>query len=311
MICISCGDPGGIGPEVTFKAIASLKRHSGIVVFLHRCTLDAYNGAINFKEYTGQTLDDEVCFSLISSDHDPVIEPNHPINARIAYDSIISALDCCVKTQSSLVTAPISKAGFLAAGIPYADHTTLLKDYFDCPHASMGFYSDQLRVVLATIHVPLSSVEPLLTPDLIRLTVNNAVRFSSDLGISHPKIAIAGLNPHASEYGQFGDFESNVLLPTLQTISFDDATLIGPISPDVVFRQALDGAFDIVVSMYHDQGLIPLKLLAFDSAVNVTIGLPICRTSPDHGTAYDIAGTNAANPSAMKAAIEYALQQSS
>ena len=175
----------------------------------------------------------------------------------------------------------------------------------------MGFYSDQLRVVLATIHVPLSSVEPLLTPDLIRLTVNNAVRFSSDLGISHPKIAIAGLNPHASEYGQFGDFESNVLLPTLQTISFDDATLIGPISPDVVFRQALDGAFDIVVSMYHDQGLIPLKLLAFDSAVNVTIGLPICRTSPDHGTAYDIAGTNAANPSAMKAAIEYALQQSS
>ena len=173
----------------------------------------------------------------------------------------------------------------------------------------MAFYSEQLSVILATIHIPLMSVETALNSDTIKNTLANAKLFANQLGITNPKIGIAGLNPHASEHGQFGDFESKVLTPTLTKFKEnDDTAIIGPVS-DVIFRQALDGDIDIVVALYHDQGLIPLKLLAFDSAVNVTVGLPICRTSPDHGTAYDIAGKNIANPNSMLAAIKYCINR--
>ena len=141
----------------------------------------------------------------------------------------------------------------------------------------------------------------------IHNTITNAIHFAKQIGINSPKIGIAGLNPHASENGQFGTFETNILIPAINKYPPSNAQLIGPISPDVIFRQAHGGSYDIVIALYHDQGLIPLKLLAFDSAVNVTIGLPICRTSPDHGTAYDIAFKNCANPASMGSAIQYCI----
>jgi 4-hydroxythreonine-4-phosphate dehydrogenase len=309
MICISCGDPAGIGPEVVFKSIKTLPRHDGMVVFLDRQSLETYGSTINIQPFQGKVKKNQVYYSLTSSNLLPIMAPNHPVNAKIAYDALMAAIDCCETTHASLVTGPISKAGFLAANIPFKGHTPLLMERFKCPNASMGFYSSVFSVVLATVHDPIHVVESKLTPELITNTIKNAVLFSEQLGISNPKIAVSGLNPHAGELGVIGNFEKNILIPTLQSIRPKlSAKIVGPISPDTVFLNAKQGDVDMVVCMYHDQGLIPLKLLAFDSAVNVTLGLPICRTSPDHGTAYDIACTNSANPSAMRCAIEYALR---
>ncbi len=303
-IAITLGDPAGVGPEVTTKALQQLPNHDGIILFGHKEQLS------DIPLFEGTIEPNTVYSHPIQTPLTPTDKKDDPDNARIAYESITSALHFCNTHSMNLVTAPISKAGFLAASIPYTGHTTLLKDFFNSPNASMAFYSDQLSVILATIHIPLMSVETALTSDTIKSTLANAKLFANQLGITNPKIGIAGLNPHASEHGQFGDFESNVLTPTLTEFKEDNNTaIIGPVSPDVIFRQALDGDIDVVVALYHDQGLIPLKLLAFDSAVNVTVGLPICRTSPDHGTAYDIAGKNIANPNSMLAAIKYCINR--
>ena len=308
-ICITIGDPAGIGPEVTFKAIKNLNNHPGILIFLHPSMLSDPTYNLSIQKYNGHIAENEVKYIPIGHGHEITNAPNDATNARIAYAALTSAIRVCKETPAPLLTAPISKAGFLAANIPYTGHTTLLKDAFNCPNASMAFYSKDLKIILGTIHIPLSNVESALTPEVMNITIQNAQTFAKELGISNPKIAIAGLNPHASEDGQFGTFESNTLKPIIHAFDQSRIRLNGPISPDVIFRQASEGLHDIVIALYHDQGLIPLKLLAFDSAVNVTIGLPICRTSPDHGTAYDIAKKNIANPNAMVAAIKYAIKQ--
>lgn len=304
-ICITLGDPAGIGPEVTFKAIKTTHSHPGIILFMHeQCHPNNHS---TLSEFNGHIAPGEIKKVHVGKSLTPTTHPNDPINAQIAHEALIEALNYCKINNSALVTAPISKAGFLAAKLPFTGHTTLLKDYFNAPNASMAFHSKDLNVILSTIHIPLSQVEASLTPALITETIKNAITFGQTLGIKKPRIAIAGLNPHASENGQFGSFENNTLTPIIQSLSFPNASISGPISPDIIFRQAYDKQWDIVVALYHDQGLIPVKLLAFDSAVNVTIGLPICRTSPDHGTAYDIAGKGIANPNAMASAIKYAI----
>lgn len=303
-IAITLGDPAGIGPEVTEKAIQQLTSHPGIILFGHAQHVSS------FEPFTGLLKKNTVYGYPIKTSKQPSLTPDDPSNAIIAYESIQSALACCNEYSiKRLVTAPISKAGLLAANIPYTGHTSMLKDHFNCPNASMAFYSDQLSIVLATIHIPLMQVEENLTSNRIHQSIKNATLFAKQLGIQSPKIGIAGLNPHASEHGQFGDFESSILIPTIKEAQCSETTIIGPISPDVIFRQALNNEFDIVIALYHDQGLIPLKLLAFDTAVNVTIGLPICRTSPDHGTAYDITNQDKANPNSMLAAIKYCMNQ--
>ena len=171
----------------------------------------------------------------------------------------------------NLVTAPISKEGLLNANIPFTGHTSLLQSVFNINDASMAFYSETLNIILATIHIPLSEVEN-LSEEVLNITIKNAHIFAQNIGINQPKIAIAGLNPHAGENGQFGSFENDILIPLINRHSSNSYTLAGPISPDIVFKQALDGEADIVIALYHDQGLIPVKLLSFDSAVNVTIG---------------------------------------
>ncbi|MGA0242641.1 MAG: 4-hydroxythreonine-4-phosphate dehydrogenase PdxA [Candidatus Marinamargulisbacteria bacterium] len=302
-ILISLGDPRGIGSEVTQKAIQSLTDHPGIILFGHPDAL-----ITPIPTYNNTIANNQVRLFPINVDT-PNQQPNDPANARIAYESIMAALLFSQRHLiQGLVTAPISKTGFLNAGIKHTDHTTLLAHFFDRPNAGMAFYSSELNVMLSTIHIPLSQVESNLTSSVILTAIHNAIQFATNIGITSPRIGVSGLNPHAGENGQFGTFETSVLSPIIASFKESSATVLGPISPDIIFRQAHKKQYDIVVAMYHDQGLIPIKLLAFDTAVNTTIGLPICRTSPDHGTAYDIAGTNQANPSAMRAAIDYVIR---
>ena len=196
-IAITLGDPAGIGPEVTTKALQQLPDHDGIILFGHKEQLS------DIPLFEGTIEPNTVYSHPIQTSHNPTNLKDNPDNARIAYESITSAINFCNTHSTNLVTAPISKAGFLAANIPYTGHTTLLKDFFNSPNASMAFYSEQLSVILATIHIPLMSVETALTSDTIKNTLANAKLFANQLGITNPKIGIAGLNPHASEHGQF------------------------------------------------------------------------------------------------------------
>jgi len=206
------------------------------------------------------------------------------------------------------VTAPISKTSWHMAGYKkFPGHTELLAKRCRCKRVSMMFVSPRLRVVLATIHNSIASIRDIFTIgrvfDPIDLA-NDALK--NWFGIPEPRIAVCGLNPHAGENGQIGDEEQRIISPAIVMASEAGINVFGPYPADTVYLDALRGAFDCVVAMYHDQGLIPVKLLGWENAVNITLGLPVIRTSPDHGTAFDIAGDFRADPSSMKAAITLA-----
>jgi 4-hydroxythreonine-4-phosphate dehydrogenase len=214
---------------------------------------------------------------------------------------LIGAQLCC-----AVVTCPISKKSLQQAGYPYPGHTEMLAALTKSSTVRMMMAGPQLRVVLVTIHVALQQVSGLLSEteiiDCIRTT---SLSLQRDFGIARPRIAVAGLNPHAGEQGLFGDEEQRIIVPAMARVD-DVAEISGPWPPDTIFHKAAAGQFDAVVAMYHDQGLIPFKLLHFADGVNVTLGLPLVRTSVDHGTAYDIAGTNQADPSSLQAALTMA-----
>lgn len=206
---------------------------------------------------------------------------------------------------SAIVTCPISKKSLQQAGYPYPGHTEMLAALTKTVRVRMMMAGPRLKVVLVTIHVPLGRVSELLTQeeivDCIRMTRSALQR---DFAVDAPRIAVAGLNPHGSEDGLFGDEEQRIIGPAVAM--FPDQEVSGPWPPDTVFHKAVAGRFDAVVAMYHDQGLIPFKLLHFQDGVNVTLGLPLVRTSVDHGTAYDIAGHNQADPTSLAAALAMA-----
>lgn len=206
-----------------------------------------------------------------------------------------------------MATSPISKSALHKAGYNYPGHTEMLVDLTDSSNYTMMMAGKTLRVTLATIHCSLASVSALLTiPSIFNLIsiTHNALKI--DFGIKNPRIAVAGLNPHSSEDGLFGDEEENVIIPAIDQARSQGFNIKGPYPPDTVFFKAAAGQFDAVVCMYHDQGLIPFKLLHFEDGVNVTLGLPIVRTSVDHGTAYDIAGKGVADSSSLAAAVQLA-----
>ena len=216
---------------------------------------------------------------------------------------------------SALVTAPISKQWAARAGFAFPGHTEFLADAAGVNEFAMMLAGPRLRVTLATIHVALREMLQQLTVEPIaRAVVLTARTLREAFGIARPRVAVAGLNPHAGEAGRFGDEEARLVSPAIEearrrlAAEEQPAELSGPHVPDAVFRQAALGQFDAVVALYHDQGLIPVKLLHFDEAVNVTLGLPFVRTSPDHGTAYDIAGTGRARPDSFVAALDLAQQ---
>jgi 4-hydroxythreonine-4-phosphate dehydrogenase len=223
---------------------------------------------------------------------------------RAAHDAIARALgDAQAGLIAGMATAPINKEAFALAGLKWRGHTDMLAELTGAPRVAMMFYAERLRVVLATIHVPLADVPRLLTADrvgdVIELTARGLPRF----GFAKPRLALAGLNPHAGEQGILGTEEREVLGPAVASSRAAGLDIVGPLPADTVFVRALGGEFDAVIACYHDQGLIPIKLVAFGQAVNVTLGLPVIRTSVDHGTAFDIAGRGVANPESMIQAV--------
>ena len=211
----------------------------------------------------------------------------------------------------AIVTAPVCKESWSLAGCRFPGHTEFLAHRTKAKRVVMMFATPKLNVALATVHLPLMDIRNVLTIGCTFNPIDLGHRACQRLGIAQPRIAVCGLNPHASENGQFGDEEKRVIQPAIEMAQHDGIDVHGPFPGDTIFRDAVAGRYDLVVAMYHDQGLIPVKLLAFDEAVNVTLGLPIIRTSVDHGTAFDIVGRNRADPSSMKAAIRLAVKLAS
>ncbi len=209
---------------------------------------------------------------------------------------------------AAITTAPINKETLKMAGYSWPGHTELLAELTGTSDFGMMLAGGGLRVIIATIHCALKDVPGLITKDGVLRTIRLAARACRELGIETPRIVVAGLNPHAGEAGIFGDEEILHISPACEQARAEGLAVTGPLPPDTLFYKAKRGDFDIVVAMYHDQGLIPLKMLAFGSAVNVTIGLPIIRTSVDHGTAYDIAGQGIADPASLIEALKMAAQ---
>ena len=211
-----------------------------------------------------------------------------------------------------LVTAPIHKGAARLAGFHHPGQTEFIASYFPDHSAVMGFFSGPLKIVLATVHVPLKEVPNRLTSEGIERCGKLLLATLRESGIESPRIAVAGLNPHASESGQFGMEEKEIIAPAVRRLRDQTGrgAFSGPFPPDSIFHRAAQGEFDGVVALYHDQGLIPVKLLAFHSAVNVTLGLPLVRTSPCHGTAFDIAGRGLADPRSMQEAFRWGIRLS-
>ena len=210
------------------------------------------------------------------------------------------------KKVDGIVTAPISKEALKMAGFKWPGHTEMLADLTNTKDYTMMLIGKPLRVILVTIHTALKNVPDLITKSKVLKTIRLAKKACDMLNIRNPRIAVAGLNPHAGEAGIFGDEEIKKIIPAVKEATKEGIPVSGPYPPDTIFHKAYKGDVDIVVCMHHDQGLIPLKMIAFDKGVNVTIGLPFVRTSPDHGTAYDIAWKGVANPSSMIEAIKLA-----
>jgi 4-phospho-D-threonate 3-dehydrogenase / 4-phospho-D-erythronate 3-dehydrogenase len=275
-IALTVGDPAGVGPELVEKA----RRHPAV---LAACEPVVY-GPPDLAAFAPGTLSAEA--------------------GRAAHDAIVRAVeDAVARRVDAIATAPINKEAWALAGLPWRGHTELLAHLTGTRRVAMMFYSQPLRVVLATVHVALADVPRLITreglADLIRLAASQLPRF----GFPRPRLALAGLNPHAGEHGVIGSEDDAVLRPAVEDCRARGIDVDGPFPADTLFVRAVRGEFDAVVACYHDQGLIPIKMAAFGKAVNVTIGLPIIRTSVDHGTAFDIAGTGKADPGSLIEAI--------
>ena len=283
-IAITTGDPAGIGPE-----IASLVAADPAIRAL--CTPVPYGPGVaeaSRRFHPG----------AVSADA-----------GRTAYDSVVAAVrDAQAGRVDAVATAPINKAAWAAAGLTWRGHTDLLAHLTGAGDVRMMFHADRLNVVLATVHVPLADVPALLTPERVDTTIRLAHAELPRFGIARPRLALAGLNPHAGEDGLIGGEEQRTLAPAVERCRAAGIDVTGPIPGDAVFRRAVNGEFDAVIACYHDQGLIPVKLIAFGEAVNVTLGLPIIRTSVDHGTGFDIAGKGTADPSGLIAAVRLAVR---
>ena len=280
-IALTVGDPAGIGPEIVAKAAAD----PGVLA---------------------------VCKPIVFSTPPEAAVRTGSVSAaagRAAYATIVRAVDFAKRGDvDAIVTAPINKLAFAKAGLKWKGHTDLIAHLCDSKRVAMMFHSPTLKVVLITVHVPLKSVSKYLTPALVDQTISLTAEAMKMFGTPKPRLALAGLNPHAGEHGVLGDEDDKVLVPAVRRARARRVNIEGPIPGDTVFVRAARGEYDCVIACYHDQGLIPVKLLSFGNAVNVTIGLPIIRTSVDHGTAFDIAGKGVANAGSMIAAVKLAAE---
>jgi 4-hydroxythreonine-4-phosphate dehydrogenase len=242
------------------------------------------------------------------------LPPGAPQAARAAVAWVREGAERCLRGElDALVTAPVNKEAIVRAGVPFVGQTELLSELASSDRTAMMLLGQDdrgrwLRVALATTHVPLKLVSEKLTKQKIELVIELAARACEQLGLTRARIGVCGLNPHAGEGGEMGTEEITTIAPAVRAAQQRGIQVVGPLSADALFYYAYRGDYDSVVAMYHDQGLAPLKMVAFEQGINWTLGLPFVRTSPDHGTAYDIAGQGKANPSSMVAAIRLAKQ---
>ena len=321
LLAITMGDPAGIGPEVVLKALTHIDVYE-------RCR-PLVIGDRRILERAAGCLDGAFQLDVIADPAQGAYAPQHvtlldmenappesvPVGEETAaagaaaVDYVFRACDLAMAGDvDAVVTAPLNKAAMNMAGYQYAGHTELLTERTGAERVSMLLIGPNLRIVHVSTHVALREAIERVTPERVTDVIQIAHDACRALGITRPRIAVAGLNPHASEGGLFGDEEARGIEPAIRAARSRGLDVSDPQPPDTVFLRATKGVYDIVVAQYHDQGHIPMKLLAFDSGVNVSFGLPIIRTSVDHGTAFDIAGKGIAGESSMLAAIDVAVQ---
>lgn len=323
IVGITMGDPVGIGPELVCLALSRREVYD-VARPLVIGDVRVLEGAKKTTGVTHMIATVNVahagrfkpgCIDVVNvSNLDPMRTAwgcPTKITGKAMIDYIISAVDMALKEDiSAMVTCPINKAAMKLAGSGYPGHTELVADRTGTKKYAMMMAGSRLRVVLVTIHIPLKEVPAALSVEKIMTTIEiTDDSLKERFGIQRPKIAVAGLNPHSGEGGMFGDEEMRLIKPAIVRSQDQGIDVSGPYPPDTIFYHALTRAYDAVVCMYHDQGLIPFKLIHFSDGVNTTLGLPIIRTSVDHGTAYDIAGQGIADPGSLIEAIKLAASQ--
>ena len=321
VIGITMGDAAGIGPEIIVKALAdpAIRKAAKFIIFGMNEQLCYVADAAEIEPFWGRHQHEKISrdypYKVVVADYDEYSVPSWvtspsklagEASIRFCLDAIDAARHGII---DAVVTAPISKKSWNLAGGDWPGHTEMFAARCKSPRKAMMFTAGPLKVALATIHEALFEVRHKFTIGCVFEPIdllNDALKHY--FGIENPKIGVAALNPHASEQGQFGDEERRIISPAIMLAQEQGINCLGPFSADTLFLRAVHGEFDGVVAMYHDQGMIPVKMLDFENAVNITIGIPIIRTSPAHGTAFDIAGRSLANPSSMKSAIVTAIQ---
>jgi len=304
LIGITMGDPGGIGPEVILKALTSpeIRAAANYVVIGSEKVLSNISDRVLSDNISVLDLDNFTVNNALS--HKPL-----PDSGKASVEYILKGLDLAINGKiDALVTAPISKEAIKLAGYNYAGHTELLKEKTSVENVVMFMVGKGLRVSFVTTHLAVNEISGAINQENVFSTIQiTATGLKTFFGIDQPKIAVCGLNPHCGDGNRFGTEERDVIIPAIERAQKMGINCHGPLSADTVFNKALNGEFDIVVVQFHDQGAIPIKMHAFDSGVNITLGIPVIRTSPTHGTAFDIAGKGIADPGSMIEAIKTAV----
>ncbi|MGR3319684.1 MAG: 4-hydroxythreonine-4-phosphate dehydrogenase PdxA [Candidatus Anammoxibacter sp.] len=320
LIGITMGDPCGIGSEIILKAVSSaqFKDSANFLIIGSRDVLRKVAQQCNIP-FDYEILNDvspanrnqqSVIFDINNfPGNDCFACRPTPEGGKASIEYIFKGIDLAMQGSiNALVTAPINKEAIKLGGYNYPGHTELLTERTHSSDVSMLMVGDKLRVGFVTSHIALRKVPETISTDKIVATIKTITKGLKEyFSIDDPRVAVCGLNPHSGEAGRFGGEEEDIIIPAVNIAKDMGINCTGPVPADVVFFQARKGLFDAVIALYHDQGAIPLKLLAFETGVNITLGIPIIRTSPDHGTAYDIAGKGVANPDSMVEAIRHAI----
>ncbi|MFH2047679.1 MAG: 4-hydroxythreonine-4-phosphate dehydrogenase PdxA [Pseudomonadota bacterium] len=323
LIGITAGDPAGIGPEIILAALShpSLYKLYRPFVIGDMAVIETakkvINSSIELNRISNPCLGkyqtgviDLLCISELDFNENSWAKPTIQ-TGKAMVEYIIKATDMALNKEiSGIVTCPINKKIMQLAGFDYNGHTELIAERTGTKDFVMMMAGDKLKVSLVTIHMPLKNVSDAISIESVFTTIKiTGEALIKRFGIKSPKIAVAGLNPHAGESGIFGNEENDIIIPAIEKSVKEGFNVSGPFPPDTIFYNALSTNYDAVISMYHDQGLIPFKMVHFKDGVNTTLGIPIVRTSVDHGTAYDIAGKGKADPGSLIAAIKMAAYQ--
>ena len=308
-IGITTGDPAGIGPEISVKVYSDFIKDDRINLILYgsesiiKEAWIRYISTETFDKVNIKSTDNLV----FSKDFQGKIDPKCGLSGLKSVKAAVK--DTISKKLDAIVTTPLNKASINQAGIPFTGHTELIAEMCDCKSFAMMQSADNLRVAFVTTHIPLEKVSKSITPERIISVTNMLNKTIIQEGIDNPYIAIAAINPHAGENGYMGREEIDIILPAIKKLQQNGINLDGPFPPDTLFIKEIREKYDGIISMYHDQGHIPFKMLAFDKGVNSTLGLPIIRTSVDHGTAFNIAWQGVADTGSLTAAVNLAIKR--